>query len=56
MISVTSAFQWAGDKVLAAVLGELDQRMVAAGNQWLTIKRATLGPRRSWAALVSATG
>lgn len=37
MIGVTSAFKWLGDKVVSAVLGDIDRRMVAAGNRGLAV-------------------
>lgn len=46
MINVSSTFQWFGDRVLNAVLGDIDARMVTAGNQWLSISRS-LAPVRT---------
>jgi hypothetical protein len=46
VISVSSSFQWLGDKVLGAVLGDLDRRMMDAGNRGLAVMQA-LAPRRT---------
>lgn len=45
-MSVTSTFQWFGEKVRDAVLGDIDRRLVEAGHQWLAASRA-LAPKRS---------
>jgi hypothetical protein len=46
VISVSSSFQWLGDKVLGAVLGDLDRRMMDAGNRGLAVMQA-LAPRKT---------
>lgn len=46
MISITSTINWLGDRVLAAALGDLDRRMVDAGNRWLAMSRS-LAPFRT---------
>lgn len=46
MISVSSAFTWLGDKVLSTVLGDLDRRMVDAGNRGLAVMHS-LAPRKT---------
>ena len=46
MISVSSTFSWLGDRVLTTVLGDLDRRMVAAGNQGLVVMQS-LAPRKT---------
>lgn len=46
MIFASSTFQWLGDKVLGAVLGDIDRRMVDAGNRGLAVMQA-MAPRRT---------
>lgn len=46
MFGITSTFQWLGDKVQAAVLGDIDAKLQASGAQWQAMSRA-LAPKKT---------